>query len=330
MPARPPNRSIALALTAVLLLGAAGALVWSRRPASMQERTVTLYYMDPQGMYLVPVQRRLPLARNTARALQGALEALGATPPQGLMAPLASGTAVEVKGIQHGRADVRLRIKGPSPGSGGEQLMAAALVRTAGDLDAIHEVMLSLFDAKGSPLESEHMDLSEPLSPTDPGMENLYLGGEGEGLAVTVYYSLPESGFLVPLRVPLPPRFQSEPLEGSFSLLIAGPPRDLRTFLAPSLDPRTQLRWNGVRGDVAQILWKNAPSATPSAEALRALVLTLTDSGRIKAVQLKREGAPLSGRVGPFDLGEPLARPSAVNPASVSCVPRVAHPVAVS
>lgn len=330
MPTRPPNRSIAIALLAVLLLVAAGALVWSRCSTSVQERTVTLYYLDPQGMYLVPVQRRLPLAKNTERALQGALEALSATPPQGLMAPLASGTAVEVKGIQQGRADIRLRIKGASPGSGDEQLMAAALVRTAGDLDAIHEVMLSLFDAKGAPLESEHLDLSEPLSPTDPGMENLYLGGEGEGLAVTVYYSLPGSGFLVPLRVPLPSRFQSEPLKGSFSLLLAGPPRDLQTFLSPSLDARTQLRWNGIEGDVAEILWKNAPSATPSADALRALVLTLTDSGRIKAVQLKREGAPLFGRVGPFDLGAPLPRPSAINPASVSCAPQVTAPVAVS
>ncbi|HEY9855270.1 MAG TPA: GerMN domain-containing protein [Stenomitos sp.] len=316
-----PSRLVPLAVLALLLIvgGALGA--WWLQPKRV-ERAVTLYYLDPQGMYLVPVTERLSLPGSRKAALQAALKELIDEVPPGLMAAVPPGSQVEVHGLSDGKAEVSLKIADGALGSGGEQMLAGALVRTAATAEAIQEVKLSLMDSKGGPWQSEHLDLTHPLTTTDPGMENLYLS-EGSGLTVTVYYRLPNSDYLVPLSIPLPPKRQNEPLKGSFALLRQGPPSDLQTFLVPSLDPRTDLRWNGVEGDVAQVLWKNAPEATPSELAIRATVLTLTETGRIKAVQFKREGAPLSVKVGPFDLSQPIRRPDAVNtlPDKVSLAP---------
>lgn len=316
-----PSRLIPLAVLALLLIIGGGLGAWWLQPKRV-ERAVTLYYLDPQGMYLVPVTERLSLPSSRKAALQAALKELIDEVPPGLMAAVPPGSKVEVHDLSDGKADVSLQIADGALGSGGEQMLAGAVVRTAATADAIQEVKLSLHDSKGAPWQSEHLDLSRPLTTTDPGMENLYLG-EGSGLTVTVYYRLPNSEYLVPLRLPLPPKRQNEPLKGSFALLRLGPPRDLQAFLAPSLDPRTDLRWNGVEGDVAQVLWKNAPEAPPSEMAIRATVLTLTDTGRIKAVQFKREGAPLTLKVGPFDLSQPIRRPDAINtlPDKVSLAP---------
>lgn len=314
-------RLVPLAVLALLLIVAGALGVWWLAPKRV-ERQVTLYYMDPQGMYLVPVTERLAVPASRRGALQAALRELIDEVPPGLMAAVPPGSKVEVRGLTDGRAEVTLRVADGALGSGGEQLLAGALMRTAATTEAIQEVKLDLQDSKGGPWQSEHLDLTHPLTATDPGMENLYLG-EGSGLTVTVYYRIPSSDYLVPLRVALPPRRQSEPLKGSFALLRQGPPSDLAPFLAPSLDGASDLRWNGVEGGVAEVLWKSAPEATPSEVAIRATVLTLTESGRLKAVQFKREGAPLTLKVGPFDLSRPIRRPDAVNilPDRVSVAP---------
>ncbi len=305
------RRVAALAVLALVLIAGVAFGTWWLRPKGI-EREVTLYYLDPQGMYLVPVTERLSLPGSRKAALQAALKELIDEVPPGLMAPVPPGSKVEVKHLSDGKAEVSLKLADGAMGSGGEQLLAGAVVRTAANAERIQELKLSLLDSKGAPWESEHLDLTRPFTSTDPGMENLYLG-EGSGLTVTVYYRLPSTEYLVPLRVPLPAKRQNEPLKGSFALLRQGPPQDLQSFLAPSLEAATDLRWNGLEGDVAQVLWKNAPQATPSEMAIRATVLTLTETGRIKAVQFKREGTPLSGQVGPFDLSRPVRRPDAVN-----------------
>lgn len=300
---------------AVLLLAVLGGLIgllWALGHRS-EPRRATLYYLDPGAMYLVPVETALRLPTASASALQGVLDALTRQTPPGLMGPLPSGSAAVVQELHDGHAAVALRLAGPAPGSGIEQLMAGAVVRSAGSL-GVQEVALSLQDLHGVPLSSEHLDLAEPLSPTDPSMENLYLEGDSQGLAVVIYYRLPRAPYLVPLHVPLPTNRASEPLAGSFAMWLETPPASLKGVLASAHDPRCDLRWNGVEGGVAQILWKNAPQATPSALALRSLALTLTEGDRIRAIQLRREGPPLAGKSGPFDLGRPIARPEAINP----------------
>ncbi|MBO9540938.1 GerMN domain-containing protein [bacterium] len=309
-------RSQRVALTALALTLALGAgLVAFWRQGSPAERApareVTLYYLDPQAMFLVPVSRKLPLPQAPDRALQAALDRLVSDVPPGLAPALPPSTQASVSGLKDGKAGVTLRLKGPAPGSGGEQLMAAAVVRTAGALDGIQEVALALEGPDGKPLASEHLDLSQPFSPTDPGMENLYLEG-GSGLAVTVYYRLPNAPYLVPIRVPLPAAYQHEPLKGSFALLLDGPPPALSAFLAPSLPSPRAWRWNGLEDGNARILWKG--SEPPQPLAVRALALTLTERGGIQAVRIDGEAGPLSTKVGPFDLGRPIPRPEAINP----------------
>lgn len=305
-------RSPRAALTAVaiaLALGVGITALWRQaKPAERAERPVTLFYLDPQAMFLVPVSRDLGLPREADRALQTALDRLADVPP-GLAPALPPGTAVRVRGLKDGKAGVTLKLAGPAPGSGGEQLMAAAVVRTAGAIDGIQEVSLALEGPDGKPLASEHLDLSQPLSPTDPGMENLFLEG-GSGLAVTVYYRLPHSTYLVPVRVPLPAAYQNEPLKGGFALLLEGPPPALAPFLAPSLSGTW--RWNGLQGDTARVLWKG--QSAPEATAVRALALTLTERGGIRGVRIEGEAGPLTVKTGPFDLGRPIARPGAINP----------------
>lgn len=310
--ARSPRASLT-ALALALVLGAGLLAFWrqgdgaERAPAS----ETTLYYLDPQAMFLVPVSRGLPLPKAPERALQMVLDRLASEVPRGLAPALPPNTRASVKGLKDGKASVTLRLAGPAPGSGGEQLMAAAVVRTAGTLDGIQEVALSLEGPDGKPLASEHLDLSQPLSPTDPGMENLYLEG-GSGLAVTVYHRIPRAPYLVPIRIPLPAAYQNEPLKGSFALLLDGPPPALGAFLAPSLAPASAWRWNGLEGNTARVLWKG--SEPPQAIAVRALALTLTEGGGIQAVRIDGEAGPLSGKVGPFDLSRPISRPTAVNP----------------
>lgn|GEM_PF-2043043 len=311
-------RPLAL-LLALFLAGAGGAWWYVATHPGSSRREVTCYYLDPQGMYLVPVSRTLTLPGRSEAAVATVLSEVINHVPPGLAAPVPSGSVATVGGVRDGVARVVVRVHGLAPGSGGEQLLASAVVKSAASVPSVKEVALALQTDRGTPLESEHLDLSQPLSPTDPGMENIFLGGEGQGLAVTLYFRLPGQDYLVPLRVPLPPQYASEPLEGSLALLLAGPPPSLRGVLAPSVDPATDLRWNGLEDRTARLLWKNAPEATPSALALRALVLTLTESERLQAVRIVREGPPLAGRVGPFDLSAPLPRPEAVNSA-------IAHP----
>lgn len=309
-----PSRPMLIALLVALLVGGLGGAWWLNiRGFSLKggERPVTLYFLDAMGMYVVPVDVRLALPGSRELALETALNAVGSA-PAGLMSPMSSGSMVKVDSLHDGRAEISVRLGGIAPGGGGEQLLASAMVRTAGSVEGVQEVLLKLLDSNGHVLPSEHMDLSQPLSPTDPGMENLYLGGEG--LAVTIYYRLPRTSYLVPVRVPLPKGREGEPLVGSFELLMAGPPAELSSFLTTSVEPKTELRWNGTAGNVAQLLWKNAPAATPSPLTLRALALTLTESGQLKGIQLKREGLPLTGLSGSFDLNRPVSRPPSVNP----------------
>lgn len=326
------QRAALSALALALVLGAGLVAFWRQGESAPRAtaRQVTLYYLDPEARFLVPVSETLPMPKAPERALQAALDHLATSVPPGLAPSLPSRTTAMVKGLKDGKASVTLRLSGSAPGSGGEQLMAAAVVRTAGTLDGIQEVSLSLEGADGKPLSSEHLDLSQPLSPTDPGMENLYLDG-GSGLAVTVYYRLPRAPYLVPVRVPLAADYQNEPLKGSFALLLDGPPAPLSPFLAPSLSPASAWRWNGLEGDVARVLWKGRELPPPA--AVRALALTLTEAGGIRAVRIDGEAGPIAAKVGPFDLTRPVPRPDAINPlddkVSALCAPGMTVRIAV-
>lgn len=298
---RKPKR-LGIVLLILLLLVAGAAWGWFRATRTIT-RDVTLYYTDAQAMYLVPVSEERTLPKDPAKALGQILDQLS-QPPAGLQATLPKGTVAEVQRISNAQANVSLQLPA-SMGSGGERLLAGAVVKTAASLGTIREVRLQLRDPQGNPYESQHLDLSTPLTPTDPGIENLYLDGAGEGLMVTLYYATPDGRFLVPLRRPLPPAYRSQPLEGSFQLLMAGPPVELNGILGPSVPADPGIGWGGVEDGVARIHWPPDQPA-PNEHVLRAFALTLTEFDGIRQVSLTQQGQEIASS----------ARPKAVNTAN--------------
>lgn len=288
------RRGVAIALLAVVTASCQWFPV--RRP-------VVQYYTDPQAVFLVPVTRMLAIPdamHDPEGALQADLDQLLAAVPKGLQSPFSPGTQVEVTAASGGDASVTLKLP-VSEGSGGESLLAGALVRTATALPGIHRVILSLEDMAGAPLSSEHLDLTAPLSPNDPGMQNVWLPDGHEGLLVTVYYRVPDSPYLVPVKLPISPTEAAAPTTAELRLLSEGPPPGLRFSVARSLPEGaslTMLGWDGHGKSTAEVRWSGPSSALGE----RALALTLTEQPEIRTVVI--EGLPSSSS---------LARPSQVN-----------------
>ncbi|MNR86206.1 Sporulation and spore germination [compost metagenome] len=304
-------------LLVLLLLAGLGAWGWyaSTRP---ETREVTLFYTDAQAMYLVPVSEARALPRDDGKALGKLLNELTQA-PVGLQATLPQGTVAEVQRISNGQANITLQLPG-TMGSGAERLMAGAVVKTAASLGSVREVRLQLRDRAGKAYESQHLDLSTPLSPTDPGVENLYLDATGEGLMVTLYYATPDGRYLVPLRRPLPAAYRTQPLEGSFQLLIAGPPAELQGILAPSVPAPPGIGWGGVSSGVARIHWPEGQPA-PSEQALRAFALTLTEFDGIRQVSLTRQDQEIASSLRPQAVNVIGVWPPSASPATGSLKP---------
>lgn len=303
-----------LGLIAILLL-LAGLAGWNWLQRS-ESRAYTLYYTDTQAMYLVPVSNWAELPRDEREALTRILGELS-RPPEGLQPTLPKGASAEVQTISHGQANITLRLPA-TLGSGGERLLAGAVTKTAASLGGVREVRLQLRNAQGNAYESQHLDLSAPLSPNDPGVENLFLDGAQEGLMVTLYYATSDGRYLVPLRRALPARFRAKPLEGSFDLLLAGPPSELSTILAPSVPAAPAIGWGGVRNGVAQITWPSDLEA-PSAQALRAIALTLTEFDGVHAVRLQQGDLEIAYSPRPETVNA-LAAPASPRPAATASV----------
>jgi spore germination protein GerM len=299
----------------ILLLLVVGAVWGWYRATRTITRDVTFYFTDAQAMYLVPVTEERTLPKNEAKALDQILEELS-RPPAGLQATLPPGAVAEVQRISNAQANVSLQLPA-SMGSGAERLLAGAVVKTAASLGTVREVRLQLRDPQGNPYESQHLDLSTPLTPTDPGIENLYLDGAGEGLMVTLYYATPDGRFLVPLRRPLPPAYRSQPLEGSFQLLMAGPPPELNGILGPSVPADPGIGWGGVTDGVARIHWPPDRPA-PSEHVLRAFALTLTEFDGIQQVSLSQQGQEIASTPRPKAVNSVHGAPAAPLPASPS------------
>lgn len=315
---------LAFLIAALLLLAglAGGYWFWSTRH---ETRNYTLYYTDPQAMYLIPVSEARALPRDDGKALTALLNELTQA-PVGLQATLPPGTVAEVQRISNGQANITLQVP-TTMGSGAERLLAGAVAKTAASLGSVREVRLQLRNREGAPYESQHLDLSSPLSPTDPGVENLYLDGAGEGLMVTLYYATADGRYLVPLRRPLPPAYRTQPIEGSFQLLIAGPPSELSGILGPSVPVDPGIAWGGVAMGVAQIDWPMDQPA-PSDQALRAFALTLTEFDGIRQVSLKQHGREVATSMRPAAVNVAGELPQGKMPESASPATRSLTPEA--
>lgn len=285
-------------LVLLLLAGLAGWGIY--RFTRLETKAFTLYFTDAQAMFLVPVTGERALPRDGVQALNQLLSELSRA-PEGLQAVLPPGSRAEVQRISHGQANITVQLPS-SLGSGAERLLAGAVVKTAASLGEVREVRLQLRDPEGNAYESQHLDLSTPLTATDPGVENLYLDGANEGLMVTLYYATPDGRYLVPLRRPLPSAYRTQPMEGSFRLLLSGPPEELAGVLGPSVPADPAIGWGGISQGSALIHWP-ASLGDPQERERRAIALTLTEFDGIRQVAFTREGQEIAA----------LGRPTAVN-----------------
>lgn len=301
-------RVATLALVACLVPGLAGC------PAGRVERRVTLHFTDAQRMFLVPVTRMITTSADTGKALEETLTGLAEPPSKELRAAIASGSHVTVHAVKGPHVELDVTVPDHVSGSSDEQFMASALVRTAASVVPLEDVRLRLLTPAGKPVTGTHLDLERTFSPTDPTFENLYQGGEETGIAVMVYYPLRGDSLLTPVRIPLASAAGTEPVRETFARWHEGPPEDLESFLEGARASGTRLGWAGLHDGEATVVWQNAPEATPSAIALRSLVLTLTEYSRVKRVRVVTPAGPIQARIGAFDLGAPLERPAEVNP----------------
>ncbi|HEY9721663.1 MAG TPA: GerMN domain-containing protein [Oscillatoriaceae cyanobacterium] len=300
--------AIAASLLAVLAVGV-GVYYWvgNRAPA----RNVELYYADPQGMFLVPVDRPLTLPQAPAEWAQAVVAALRTPPRKGLVSPVTPD--VKLLEASYAAPDWQLKVQvGENFGTTSERLVAGSLVRSfLASYPGSKEVTLRLVGASGQEFEGQHLDLSEPFHDAD--FVNTLDEAPSGGLNATVWWALPDGGTLAPIQVTLA-HGSGVPPRDALASWTAGPPAASRLFLASVLPPGQSVHWAGLQAGVARVELAKAPrDDAPDRRFVEAALLTLTGEPGVTAVQFLHGGKPLSGAVGPYQLSAPLKRPQAVN-----------------
>lgn len=243
---------------------------------------IEFYYADPQATFLVPVTQKVAFPHSTLKAIPTVLEGLSHA-PKGLT-PLVSKQSNPKLSLQDRTANVTLQTA--TYGGGLEQLMASALTKSLCQLPGIQQVGLTLSDSQGNPLESEHLDLSEPFRPDAPENENTWLT---DGSPTKVYWATPDQHFLVPLQVSLTDA--AKPIESTWEILLAGPRAIDCSQLAPSIPSGIKLTWLGLTEGIAHVGVENQKLPKPQWEITqRAIVLTLTEFRSIHGVQFQGSG----------------------------------------
>jgi spore germination protein GerM len=300
-------RWIPIAALTLLVAGGGGAWWYSHRPLPQH---LSLYYADQQGRVLVPVEQDVDFVRPDAAGpwARALFEKLGETPRAGLV-PLV-GSGISLIDASWSPPTWTLTVKLPSTsGTTTETLLAGALVRSYVDsYPGAKKVRLRLLGSDGKPFAGQHLDLAEPLAPSD--FANSTETAPNSGLPATLWWKTKGSAELVPVQLPLaggsgiPPR-------DAFEKLLAGPPEASRSFLESVAPAGVKAHWAKLDGDVAQIdLDADLPAGSAGEKFIEATVLTLTEFPTVKAVRFWRNDAPATGVVGAFNLAEPIMRPA--------------------
>ncbi|MDB5099998.1 MAG: Germination-specific N-acetylmuramoyl-L-alanine amidase [Cyanobacteria bacterium RYN_339] len=312
----PISRAIPLAVAALVLLagGTGGAWWYAHRPVHQH---LSLYYADPQGRVLVPVEQDVDFERPDAPGpwAQALFQKL-ATAPQASLIP-AVGSRMTLVDAAWSPPQWTLTVKLPSTsGTTTETILAGALVRSYVDsYPGAKKVRLHLVGDDNKPFAGQHLDLSEALTPAEFANQSEAAPG-ASSVSATLWWQTKGGGELVPVKLPLtggsgiPPR-------DAFEKLLAGPPAQAATFLEPVAPKGLVAKWAKLDGDVAQIdLDADLPKDAAAERFVKATVLTLTEFPTVKAVRFWRHDAPAAGTAGPFDLSKPIARPAGANTAS--------------
>lgn len=339
-------RSLALLVGLGLLLGwiVASRLNHRRTPhtaAPAPHVPVNLYLRDSGGMVLVPVTRLLPgstgaaaLDSPAARADEGGdrlfsllQELLGSYPDKGLYAPLPAGSRIVSADLLGDQANVKIQLpKQAALGTRAEFLLAGAVVSTLTDLSDIHSVRLSLVGPQG-PLQNRlHLDFSQPLT-RQAWLNFGYTAGDvisetsTDNHVCTVYWRLPNAGYLVPVAVPVSDR---PSLETCLGVLAHGPDLARRGYVEASLPQGWQLTLlerpaTPEQAAVVEVALPSGLSWDQSAPlaylrtVIPAVVLTLTELPDVPAVRVQTRGGTPTGQFGGYNVDQSLRRPKIIN-----------------
>jgi spore germination protein GerM len=298
-------RFLPAVVAASLAALALAAWLWLRAVAGTPV-PVTLYVADRQGMFLVPAPTTLKLRTTPEQAGAQLFEALRQPPADSGVSPVPA----DARWVEGSYASGQWRLTvalAQAPGSTGERLLVGALVRTyLGAVEGAREVRLTLTDAQGRPMPSQHLDLGTPLTLADVG--NQLPSGAGGPVRTTLWWAGKEGGALVPVQVSLGGDAGLPP-QDALERLAAGPGAEAASFLAPVVPQSLQLRWGSLVNGVARVeLGGTLPTGPDAQRLVTAIVLSLTEFPEVRAVQFVRSGQPLAARWGTINMAEPVAR----------------------
>lgn len=282
--------AVVLLLTGALLRGVAvpagradvspagqfGTLRWPWAPAA----AVRVWFPDESGRYLIPVDRRVPLATPAAALAE---LAAGPAPGRGLAPALPPGTAASVQ-VQGAHATIALTGDPPGP------LQQEALLRTAAGWPGMARVTVT---ANGRPLLADR-----PLVPA-AGPNNLL-----------VYYLYRGN----PLPVARPAPAGADRYAAAVAEVLQGPPPAGVDWLPAGVS----LESLAVAGGTARVRLHFSPDLVARVEAgawnfapyYMAVVYTLTEFPDIKKVQFEFAGLTAAAlRQCRTPLAVPLLRP---------------------
>ena len=300
-PLRPRLAAAAFLLAVALVAG----LAWLRGNGGTP-RPVTLHLADRQGVFLVPAPVTLSLPTEPALAGPLLLEALRTPPAEAGLSPVPPDARWVSGTFTTPRWHVTIALK-QAPGTTGERLLIGSLVRTLlGFEPSAREVQLSLVDAEGRPLASQHTDLSTPLTLAD--VSNQLPSATQGPVRTTLWWPGKDTDSLVPVQVSLSGD-AGLPAQDALERLVAGPGAEASPFLRPVVPPGVHPRWISlVEGTATVDLGTGLPSDGAGSRLVEAIVLSLTELPEVKRVRFTADGAPLARRLGPYDLAQPVAR----------------------
>jgi len=298
---------------------------WTYKPAVSTKtegyRWVTLFFTDPNAIFLVPVSRQIPATPYVVKATLEQLFA-GPNPATGLQPSV---LAMEIRGLAV--KDKTARVDFPESqavatstwGSTGGTLALNAIVATLTMIPGIEQVQF-LVNGHTTNYMFHDQDVSAPVAGPK------WISNQNQ---LTLYYALPVNGraFLVPFQIATQESAAAGQAPADAGALLTRAINELKTkrtvgdfALEPALPAEVTLQDAAIRGGTAYLNF--SPSLLtvlkndPNREALMAdaIVFTTTAFPDVTRVQFLVDGQVPNTSLGVMSLGQPQARPAWINP----------------
>jgi len=298
---------------------------WIYKPAvsttTQGYRWVTLYFTDPNTIFLVPVSRQIAKSPYLVKDTLDQLFA-GPNPATGLQPSV---LAMQIRGLAVKGDTVRVdfpesqAVATSTWGSTGGTLALNAIVATLTGIPGIDQVQF-LVNGHTTNYMFHDQDVSAPV----PGPK--WISDKNQ---LTLYYALPVNGraFLVPFQISTQESQNNTAAAADLNSLMARAINELKTkrtvgefSLEPALPAEVSLVDASVKGDTAYLNFSpsllTALKDDPNREALMAdaIVFTATAFPDVTKVQFLVDGQKPNASLGVMPLAQPQSRPAWINP----------------